>query len=248
MEHIPRENKIESNEDIESLESGIIQEIVFVRHGATGYKQHFDKNFDGLNDLKEIGVTQAKEAGAYLDKFLDKDKSIKIFSSPRVRAKNTADIIKTQLEQSEQSGEVKLSEAKSLRNTDTRGDDVDVWTTLMAEYQRTGADMDKEYWSGELNDKYGNIVESPSEQTERIHDSFTKMLRIIRKREELGKDNKNIVLVGHNESLNILLQKFGQKLTENDFRIIKTGEVATMKIYSDHVIIKYGEQEYRLDM
>lgn len=248
---MPRENQIESNENRLEKNNSLVQEILFVRHGATGYKEQFDKNFDGGNDLKEIGVKQAEQAADYLSDFLNKEKSIKIFTSPRARTQNTANIIKGKLEETDSSATVKISKAESLINTKTQGDQqdaVDVWTSLMADYVKTGADMNKEYYSGELNKKHGDVIESPFEQSKRVKNSFEKMLRIIRKREDLGKDNENVVLVGHNETLNLLLQDYGQNLSENDFRIISTGEVAHMQIYPDYVIVKYGEQEYRLNM
>lgn len=239
---------MESNENRLEQYEGLIQEILFVRHGATGYKEQFDKGFDGGHDLKEIGVKQAEEAALHVDDFLNKEKSVKIFTSPRARTKNTAEIIKGKLEESNPSAVIKISGAESLINTKTQGDAVDVWLALMADYAETGADMNKEYYSGELNEKHGDVIESPVEQSDRVKESFTKMLRIIRKREEVGKDNENIILVGHNETLNLLLQNYGKKLSENDFRIISTGEVAHMQIYPEHVVIKYGEQEYQLDM
>jgi len=251
MEKMPRENQIESNENRLEKNNSLVQEILFVRHGDTGYKEQFDKNFDGGNDLKEIGVKQAEQAADYLSDFLNKEKSIKIFTSPRARTQNTANIIKGKLEETDSSATVKISKAESLINTKTQGDQqdaVDVWTSLMADYVKTGADMNKEYYSGELNKKHGDVIESPFEQSKRVKNSFEKMLRIIRKREDLGKDNENVVLVGHNETLNLLLQDYGQNLSENDFRIISTGEVAHMQIYPDYVIVKYGEQEYRLNM
>lgn len=248
MEKIPSENKIESNENRLEHYRDLVQEILFVRHGATSYKEQFDKSFQGGNDLKEIGIKQAEEASVHVGDFINKDKSVKIFTSPRARTQNTAEIIKSRLKESDPSVEVKLSKAESLINTKTQGDAVDVWTSLMADHARTGADMNKEYYSGELNEKHGDVIESPFEQSDRVKESFVKMLRIIRKREELDKDNENIVLVGHNETLNLLLQDYGKNLSENDFRIISTGEVAHMEIYPDYVIIKYGEQEYRLDM
>ena len=244
MESLPIENQQENNEKLKEL----IQEIIFVRHGATSYREQLDKNFDGENDLTDVGVKQIENSADYINQFLNKDKSIKIFTSPRVRARNSAEIIKNRIESSDSIAEVKVSKAESLRNTKVKGDEVDVWTSLMAEYAKTGADMTKEYFSGELNKKFGNDIESPNDQTIRIRESFEKMLRIIRKRDSMGKDNENIVLVGHNEILHFLLQSSGQNLTENDPRLISTGEVAHMKIYPDHVIVKYGEQEYRLDM
>lgn len=249
MEKIPTENNMEGN--IEKYKD-LVQEILFVRHGATSYKEQFDKNFDKGNDLREIGVSEAEEAGIHVDDFINKEKSVKIFTSPRVRAKNTADIIKSKLEEVNPSTQVKISNAESLINTKVReGDDeVDVWSFLRTEYQNREAlpQMNDEYYSGELNEKYGDVIESPTEQSERIKNSFEKMLRIIRKREKLGKDNENMILIGHNETLNLLLQNYGENLTEKDFRIISTGEVAHLQIYLDHVIIKYREQEYRLNM
>ncbi len=242
------ENLKESNESGLERYEDLIQEILFVRHGATGYKEQFDKNFDGGNDLKEIGIKQAEDASVLVDDFIKKEKSVKIFTSPRVRTKNTANIIKDKLQELDPKIEVKLSEAESLINTKTQGDAVDVWTMLMDDYMKTGADMNKEYYSGELNEKHGDVIESPFDQSERVKQSFVKMLRIIRKRDELDKDNENVVLVGHNETLNLLLQDNGQNLSENDFRIISTGEVAHMQIYPEYVIVKYGEQEYRIDM
>jgi broad specificity phosphatase PhoE len=248
MEQPPKENQIDSSENRLERYKELVQEILFVRHGATSYKEQFDKNFTGWSDLKEIGIKQAEEASAHVGDFINKDKPVKIFTSPRARTQNTAEIIKSKLEESDPSVEVKLSKAESLINTKTQGDAVDVWTSLMADYAKTGADMNKEYYSGELNEKHGDVIESPFEQSDRVKESFVKMLRIIRKREELDKDNENIVLVGHNETLNLLLQDHGKNLSENDFRIISTGEVAHMEIYPDYVIVKYGEQEYRLDM
>ena len=252
MEKIPTGNSLESKENELERYKELVQEILFVRHGATSYKEQFDRNFDGGNDLKEIGVSQAEEAGLYVDGFINKEKSIKIFTSPRARTKNTANIIKDKLEKINPTTQVRISNAESLINTKVReGDDeVDIWSSLFTEYQNREAlpQMNDEYYSGELNQKYGDVIESPTVQSERVLSSFTKMLRIIRKREELGKDNQNVVLVGHNETLNLLLQNYGQNLSENDFRIISTGEVAHMQIYPEYVIVKYGEQEYRLDM
>lgn len=252
MEKIPTENNLESKEGGLERYKDLVQEILFVRHGATSYKEQFDKNFDGGNDLKEIGVTQAEEAGLHIDDFVNKEKSVKIFTSPRARTKNTADIIKNKLAESNPSTQINISNAESLINTKVRkGDDeVDVWSSLFTEYQNREAlpQMNDEYYSGKLNERYGNVIESPTAQSERVLDSFTKMLRIIRKREELGKDNENVVLVGHNETLNLLLQNYGKNLSENDFRIISTGEVAHMEIYPDYVIVKYNEQEYKLNM
>ena len=248
MENISTQNHIEKQHESKERLNDIVQEILFVRHGATTYKEQLDKNFDGKHDLTDVGVKQIEDASEYIGEFLNKDKTIKIFNSPRVRAKNSAEIMKQRFEAADPTAEVRMAEAKSLMNTKVVGNEVDVWTSLMAEYAKTGADMTKEYFSGELNNKFGNNIESPDDQSRRIKESFEKMLRIIRKRDSIGKDNENIVLVGHNETLHFLLQSSGQNLTENDLRLISTGETAHMQIFSDHVIIKFSEQEYRIDM
>lgn len=251
MEKLPEQNNMENFEgDLEKYKEPY-QEMMFVRHGATGYKEQFDKDFDGQKDLKEDGEKQAELAASYIDDFINKEKDIKIFTSPRVRTNNTADIIKSEIE-NRMPSTVKISKAESLINAKVKegADEIDIWTKLFNEYQKRDSvsKMNDEYYSGELNERYGDVIESATEQSDRVINSFIKMLRIVRKREKMGKDNENMILVGHNETLNLLLQNYGENLTENDFRIISTGEVAHLQIYPNHVIIKYGEQEYKLNM
>ncbi len=72
-------------------------EIIFVRHGEStqneAYKNNTDYDLDNIT-LTKLGETQAKKTGMYLNMY---GKFDAIYSSPLVRANQTANIIKQEL-------------------------------------------------------------------------------------------------------------------------------------------------------
>lgn len=239
--------KIE-NVKINSIEKEpkLLSKIYFVRHGATQYKEYqICTSPDLQKDLTPEGEQEILSACDSIIKELDIDVPLRILSSTRVRAKQSAEILQNALgEKGVHLDPASFNASTSIEGARTKGAAAEIWTELGEMY---GAELDQLWRKNEIS--HPDKVESNEELFNRIRNSFEKGIRIIRKNEDGGHRNlSQIVLVSHGEIIEGLIAAFGLRPFYDPERKFKTGGVAEIKVFSDMVTIKYDDFEYVLNV
>lgn len=214
-----------------------ISRIFFVRHGATLYKEYFVN--EKTHDLVPRGIRQIEKTAERLAEKINKNLPIIIVSSPRIRTKNSAEIIKKLFVSKRiQIVSNKIFETKTFEAIRLKGD-------LIEASNYIGKNYDEWLKKNCVN----NSVESSNDFLKRIRKSITKAVKIIRKnkRTRRAKNLKQIILISHGEILDGLLVSFNKIKRKYDRnRIPKHGEIVEIQIFSTKVKIKYRNKRYLL--
>lgn len=223
-----------------------ISKVYFVRHGATEYKEfQIDAPSELAKDLSEKGEQEIEDAAKKILQDLDKEKPVRILSSPRVRTKHSAEILQQQLQENGAHLDPSdYKEATFIEGVRTRGNAAEIWTELGEMY---GAELDRLWRKNEIS--HPDKVETNPELFDRIKESFEKGIRILRKNEAIGhRELSQIVLVSHGEIIEGLIAAYGLRPLYDPERKFKTGGVGEIKVYEDKVSIIYDDFEYNINI
>lgn len=244
---IPQTNR-KSVEGQAERESSPIARVFMVRHGASGYKEYFGENpSEVTNDLTEAGEREIESASEKLAVLVDKNKPLRIISSPRLRTQNSAEIIRQKLldDQTEiKPAEVKKSE--TFQGVKTFVDAAELWSELTEKYESLGKVVDIEWREGRTRED--NRLESDIQIQERLKDAFIKGVRILRHSQKGSRDLSQTVLVTHGETISAILAAFNQRPFLDLERKIKTGSIATIDIFESRVRIEIDGFEYEINI
>lgn len=191
---------IGSREELKQNTGDAITKIIFVRHGQS-VKNLIGLFTDEVNDfpLTRLGRKQAKEAG----EFLKKENVDVVYSSPVLRAKETAEIISKQL------GGIVVHDAPELIEVDSGSWDGKTIHDIKIKQERDA------YLALSAEERYmakrGGTGESWFEVEKRVRSLFEKILE-----EHKG---KTVVLVSH-MGINVVGQKIIQNLTNEEAEVI----------------------------
>lgn len=222
-----------------------ISKVFFVRHGASEYKEYQTSSPDDLKeDLLPKGEEEIHHSAEEINGLIDKNSPVRIIASTRVRTKHSALLLREDLINAGVNIEPEeIKQTKSFEGVRTAGDPAEIWTELGEQY---GAELDKLWRTGQAED---HRIESNAELFDRIKDSFTKGIRILRKNHQIGhRDLSQVVLVSHGEIIEGLLAAFGLRPFYDPERKFKTGDVGEIEIYENNVKIKHGTHEYLLEI
>lgn len=218
------------------MKGKLISKIFFVRHGATLYKEYFLN--EKVNDLVPKGIRQIRKTAEKLVEKINKNLPIIIVSSPRVRTKNSAEIIKNFfILKGIKIVSNKILETKTLEAIRLKGDLIEASNYIGKNYNE---------WL--KKNCVNNSMESSNDFLKRVRKSLTKAVGIIRKNNNFGnRDSKQIIFVSHGEILDGILVSFNKIKRKYDRnRIPKHGEIVEIQIFSKKVKIKYRNKRYLL--
>ncbi|MEK7478480.1 MAG: histidine phosphatase family protein [Patescibacteria group bacterium] len=226
-------------------EPKLISTIFFIRHGASEYKEYTNVSNEELErDLLPKGEDQIKETASLVSSKINKDFPVRIITSGRVRAKQSADILKEGLIASGISViPDKIHETKSFESTRFYGNSAEIFADLNNRY---GKELENLWVNGKLTE---DKVESFKDVTSRVKEAFIKSIRIFRKNNQGGhRDLSQIVLVSHGEVIDALFFGFGIGSFNDPERKLKNGGIVEIEIFTNNVVIKYDNKNYTLEI
>lgn len=213
MERYDNEQKIEKIPQWESIR------VFRVRHGDTPYKEQLGGLEEGGIDLTEKGVQQLEEAANEIAERLDKEGDvISIISSPRQRARDSADIIRRILIErgfSVWEDPKERIEQDRIRSTDLFNDEDEIIHVDDPKYvegwSKIAADMPQQLQQGETGTqlwKRGGIAstEKSEDVYSRSRDQLTFLTRIARQIQPKVDKHIVIIQVEHEETMDDLLE------------------------------------------
>jgi len=225
-----------------------VARVFIVRHGASEYKEYFDQSPKNVaHDLTEQGKEEIENASAKLSTLINRDKPVRIISSPRIRTLNSAEIIKEEL--TKEHIEIKPAEVKkteTMQGVKTFIDAAELWTELTDKYEKLGVSLDTEWREGRTRDDLR--LESDIQIQERLKESFMKGVRILRRAQEGSRDLSQTVLVTHGETVSAILAAFNLRPFLDPDRKVKTGSVSIVNVFPERVEIEVEGSKYEINI
>lgn len=250
-------NKFENIPTIESKEKEPLPltTIYVVRHGDTEYKEEL-VDPETKNDLTDIGEKQIQNLAEEISVATSEKDKFYIMSSPRIRAENTAEVIKKVIAKNGHEV-VQLKGGKnSLRNFNLLDNEkTNIYKKKRGQQDEYLADMKKVFGRLEKEDDYylkyraGTVEHSHTQNLEeykkKIKTFIIRITEIARKR---GENNEKLILSTHGEWLDSILEIYFSKQIEKLEDSAEKGESIKIEILPSKLKFYFRREQVVIDM
>jgi len=244
---------IQASKNIESgeKEPEPLATIFIVRHGESLSKEQLD-NPEVENDLTEDGVRQVQSLAARINSRLKGGEKVYVMKSPRVRAQNTAKLLKDELSQANHKV-AELGKGRSsldkIKDINSQGEEVlyvdGAKEKYLSEIAEIVARKNPDYYTELRAGKTENLVSEPIDKyREKVTSVIKRLVEIARKK---AGENEILILSTHGEWLDTVLEQYFSKKITKETQVKPASEIE-LQVFQDKIVFIYGDEKAEVNV